>query len=443
MTAKRVCVVGAGPSGLVATKTLIEAGLDAACFEMSSEIGGHWVYDNPNGRSAAYKSLETNTTKKMSRLSDFTMPDDWPEFPNHAQVRDWFNSYADHFGLRGHIRSNCEVVTVQPLDSGGWATTIREAGGTISEEEFDALIAASGNYWAQKMPEFEGEFAGQIIHAQTYREPQSPIDTEGKHVVIVGIGNTGCELACELANSKAASVSLSARSGYWILPKLIDGAPAAGSAPMTHPTDPVPPLFVALPRRIREPLFMAFMERMFKKRFAERMERFNALGLPPAPPSPLSKRPTVAQDLMPGLESGAITPRPAIKRLDGRSVEFADGTRVEADLIICATGYRLVFPYLPREVLDPRSDDVNLYMGTMHPDRPSLFVVGVSRPTGAFWPIAEAQAKFAAAIISGSSKLPKISKILRDTGPILNRTAFNPALYGLALREEIARGRRR
>ena len=75
----RVAVIGAGPGGLVSTKSLSEQGLDVTCFEMSSCVGGHWRLDNPNGRSAAYESLTTNTTKKMSRLSDYEMPMDWPE----------------------------------------------------------------------------------------------------------------------------------------------------------------------------------------------------------------------------------------------------------------------------------------------------------------------------------------------------------------------------
>lgn len=98
--AARVCVVGAGPAGLVATKTLIGFGLDVDCFESSSAIGGHWVIDNPNGRAAAYRSLRTNTTKRMSGLSDYRMPEAWPEFPDHERVRAWLEGYVDHFGFR-------------------------------------------------------------------------------------------------------------------------------------------------------------------------------------------------------------------------------------------------------------------------------------------------------------------------------------------------------
>jgi len=79
----------------------------------------------------------------------------------------------------------------------------------------------------------------------------------------------------------------------------------------------------------------------------------------------------------------------------------------------------------------------------MHPRRHDLFIVGVSRPTGAFWPIAEVQAQFAAALLSGRYALPRQAEILRRSGPILRRRALNPALYGLAVREEVRRGARR
>ena len=103
MRGKRICVVGAGPSGLTTTKTLLEADLDVDCFEMSPFVGGHWVLNNPNGLAASYASLCTNTPKGMSRFSDFSMPEEWPNFPTHTQVREWLESYVDTFGFREHI----------------------------------------------------------------------------------------------------------------------------------------------------------------------------------------------------------------------------------------------------------------------------------------------------------------------------------------------------
>src|SRR5262245_58145659 len=188
----RVCVVGAGPAGLAATKTLCGAGLEVDCFDLSPVIGGHWVIDNPNGRSAAYRSLETNTTLAMSRFSDFAMPADWPDFPGHALVRDWFESYVDAFGFRDRILLHREVVTARPQDPSGWLVSVRGPDGATAERRYDALLACSGNYWHPRMPAIPGAFEGDLLHAQRYRDPRAPVDMRGKRVIVIGIGNTGC-----------------------------------------------------------------------------------------------------------------------------------------------------------------------------------------------------------------------------------------------------------
>jgi cation diffusion facilitator CzcD-associated flavoprotein CzcO len=441
--ARKVCVVGAGPAGLVSAKTLVEAGLDVDCFEMSSEIGGHWVIDNPNGRSAAYRSLETNTTLRMSRLGDYEMPAGWPDFPDHAQVREWFESYVDSFGFRDRIQLRSEVRAARPLDPSGFRVDVRDANGQVSQTRYDAIVACSGSYWAPRMPELPGRFEGELMHAREYRDPATPLELCGKRIVVVGIGNTGCELACEIAAAGADAVFLSARSGTWILPKRVDGRPLVESAPMMHPCDPVPGLFRALPDPWRQQIFARLAAARFRSRLGARMRRFEALGLPPAPANPLDKRPTVCDPLLDALEKGAVVARPAIEHLDGGQVIFADGSRERADVVLCATGYHLRYPYLPAELVDTRDDDLTLFLGTMHPRRHDLFIVGVSRPTGAFWPIAEMQAKLAAALLSGRYRLPNRVGIDRRSGPILKRRAFNPALYGLAIREELRRGERR
>ncbi len=440
---KRVCVVGAGPSGLTAAKTLLGAGLAVDCFESSPVIGGHWVIDNPNGRSAAYRSLRLNTTKRLSRFSDFTMPEDWPAFPGHAQMRAWLESYVDTFGFRGAIQTETTVTHAAPRDDGGWSVTLTGKDGAAHTESYDALVAATGSYWDKRTPAWPGAFNGAILHAQDYRDPTTPFDTRGKHVVVVGIGNTGCELACEIAAAGAGAVHISARTGTWIMPKTIGGAPGADAAPMTHPTDPPILPFSMLPSGLRASLFSNIARSRIRKMMTARMEAFMRHGLPAPPDHPLSKRPTVSDELLPALDSGAVIAKLAIERLDGDSVVFADGTRVRADLVLCATGYRLTYPYLDASVADTSGDDLTLFMGMMAPAREDLFFVGVSRPTGSFWPIAEAQAGFIAALLTGRYRPPSRAARRKRARPILGCEAWSPGLYGLDLREELARGRTR
>src|SRR5262249_20119434 len=158
---------------------------------------------------------------------------------------------------------------------------------------------------------------------------------------VVGIGNTGCELACEIAEAGAEAVFLSARSGTWMLPKRIDGRPAAESVPMMHPCDPVPGPLRALPQRWRERLFARIAARRIRQMFGARNQRMQALGLPPAPANPQDKRPTICDPLLDSLERGAVVARPGIERFEGKEVAFRGGSRERADLVLYATGYHL------------------------------------------------------------------------------------------------------
>lgn len=440
---KSVCVVGGGPSGLVATKTLKAAGHQVTCFEAGPQVGGHWVLNNPSGRSSAYDSLTTNTSKQMSRLSDYEMPEAWPEFPGHAQLAEWWRDYVATFKLEDSIRCCYEVLSAEPGDGGGWQVTTRHQGRS-QQQRFDCLVAASGNYWDPKLPDFAGHFSGVLQHARRYRSPEQPVDVRGRRVLVIGTGNTGCELALEMQKAGAAEVHIAARSGTWIMPKYVDGpdgpVPVARQSPMSHPLDEVPGLLRRLPRALRERLFLALGKVMLRRSFGAYQNALVAAGLPPPPKQPLSKRPTVAHGLLEALEAGDIVAHGAVVAAQGSSMTFLGGEKLGVDVVYCATGYHLSYPYLAQDVLSTMDDDMRLFLGLMHPERHDLFVIGVSRPTGSFWPIAEVQAMFVAELLSGRYSLPAQRRIERLSGPTLARNAFNPALYGLSLREELARG---
>jgi len=103
------CVIGAGASGLTAVKALGDWGIPRTCFEASDDIGGNWYFGNPNGRSSAYRSLHIDTSKNSISFADFPTDERYPDFPHHTQIAEYFDSYADHFGLREHIRFDTRV----------------------------------------------------------------------------------------------------------------------------------------------------------------------------------------------------------------------------------------------------------------------------------------------------------------------------------------------
>lgn len=398
----KVAIIGAGPCGLTTLKTLRRAGLDARAFEAGDRVGGQWVIDNPSGHSAAYRSLRTNTNRAMSRFSDFAFPDDYPEYPGHAQMADWFEQYARHFDVLDRIEFDASVESVVPEAGDGFLVSVKGR----APERFDAVVAATGNLWDPVVPHLPGRFDGPTIHSRDYRDPSTPIDLRNKRVLVVGLGNSGCEIGVEL--SRHAEVSLSARSGNFVFPRLKREQP-----PPPHPVDDVGWLFRVLPVRVRDTLFRKFFTRALA-RISSAGPAPESLGLPPLPPDPFQKRAVVNDEILGLLAGGKLTARPGIRSLDGHEVEFDDGSRAAFDAIVWATGYRFSLPYLSSDVLGvDDAAELRLYQGILHPRHPRLFVVGVMRVFCSIWPLAEQQALWIAARLQDRFALPSASDLER------------------------------
>src|SRR4051812_1112361 len=220
----RTCVIGAGPSGLAAVKALAEAGLDFDCFEKSDRVGGNWVFGNRNGQSRIYRALHINTSRQRMAYADFPMPADYPDFPHHALMARYFEAYVAAFGLHRRITFGTAVMRAEREEPGRWQLTL--ADGTI--RCYRALVVANGHHWDPRWPEppVPGPFAGEIIHAHDYVAPDEPIDFAGKRVVVVGMGNSAMDIACELSRPGIAErLYLSARRGAWVIPNYVMGRP--------------------------------------------------------------------------------------------------------------------------------------------------------------------------------------------------------------------------
>jgi len=187
------CVIGAGGSGLAAAKAVRERGLAFDCFERGSGVGGLWRYGNDNGLSAIYKSLQINTSRDMTSFADYPMPPGYPDFPGHEQICDYLDAYADHFGLRDQIRFRTTVERVTPQPDGTFAVTFRTADAAPETRRYRHVLVASGHHWLPRTPEFQGSFAGRVLHAHDYRTPdgfggQRVYIVPSKQLVIVHTG---------------------------------------------------------------------------------------------------------------------------------------------------------------------------------------------------------------------------------------------------------------
>ncbi|WP_227983872.1 flavin-containing monooxygenase [Nocardia spumae] len=381
----RVCVIGAGPSGITAAKRLAEYGIPFDCYEASDEVGGNWYYKNPNGMSACYQSLHIDTSKYRLQFEDFPAPEHWPDFPHHSQLFEYFKDYVEHFGLRDHIRFNAKVVGAQRDADGLWTITT-ESGET---ETYDALIVCNGHHWNPRFPDYPGEFDGVLMHSHAYNDPFDPVDMRGKRVVVVGMGNSGLDIASELSQRfLAEKLFVSARRGVWVLPKYVNGVAA------DRRTTPawMPP---KLALKVRQRSIRKFLGAM------------SGYGLPDPDHLPLEAHPSASEEFLHRAGCGDITAKPAITRLDGSRVHFADGTVEEIDVVLCATGYHISFPFFSDPALLPdAANRMSLYQLMMKPGIDNLFYLGLAQPLPTLVNFAEQQSKFVAEYLSGRYHLP-------------------------------------
>jgi dimethylaniline monooxygenase (N-oxide forming) len=390
----RVCVIGAGSSGIAVVKALKDRGLPQACFEKGDDIGGNWHFRNSNGMSAAYESLHINTDARLMEYRDYPMPPDTPDYPSHKVIKAYFDDYVAHFGLREHIRFGTEVTRAERRADGAWEITLD----TGETGLFDALVVANGHHWDPRWPDppYPGEFHGVQIHSHEYLNPREPVDFHGKRVLVVGMGNSAMDIACELSRPGIAErLYLSARNGVWILPKYLFGLPMSRLGMLPH----------WFPWQVG-----SVLTRLAVTLNAGTPWRF---GLPRPDHRMLQAHPTISQEIFIRLGSGDILPRPGIQRLAGDRVAFTDGREEAVDVIVWCTGYKLSLPFFDPGFISAPGNDLPLWERMVRPGIDNLFFVGLLQPLGAIMPIAEAQGQFIGDCLLGRIDLPDVAAMER------------------------------
>lgn len=380
------CIIGAGGSGLAACKALEDRRLSFECFERGSGVGGLWRYGNDNGMSAIYRSLQINTSRDMTSFADFPMPRAYPHFPGHELICEYLDRYVDYFAFRHRIRFRTTVEKVEPSADGTFTVTHASADGRTATTRCRNVLVASGHHWMPRMPEFPGTFRGRILHSHDYRTPEG---FAGQRVLVVGMGNSGCDIACDLARV-AAGTLLSTRRGAHIIPKYLFGVP----------------LDTICPDAVWRFAPMWLFRRAFNAVIWMNRGGLDLYGLPRPSHKVLQEHPTISSDLPSLVREKRIGMKPDIERLDDDGVRFVDRTREPVDAIICATGYRIVFPFLDTSIIAPEENEVRLYRHVVHPDVSGLYFLGLVQPWGAIFPLAEAQAAWVADLLEGRCRLP-------------------------------------
>jgi hypothetical protein len=383
---KRICVIGAGPCGLTALKNLRQAGCgNVVCYEESSGIGGNWAYTDDPGRVSVHECSHTISSRRLSSFDDFPMPQDYPDFPSHRQLLAYFTGYARTFQLEPCIRLGSHVERCTLDGDGRWTVRVITNRETTTAT-FDWLLVCSGHYRDPVLPGYPGTFTGRIVHSSTYKRPDL---YRNQRVLVVGAGNSAADIAVDVARL-AARTALSMREGAYVIPKLMFG-------------QPIDAIYTRLAGKLPRPLLQSALKLWLRLAVG----RWEDYGLRTPAHAPLEKPPTVNSAILDALRHGRLIARDGIERYDGSTIRFTDGTREEFDAVIMATGFRMSFPFLPKQVTDwDMAQALPLYLKMMHPTIPSLFFIGLFQPIGCIWRLADYQARIAALQISGQLSRP-------------------------------------
>ncbi len=401
-THEQIALIGAGPSGLAGARNLQKLGVPFQGFEAHSDVGGLWDIDNP--RSTVYHSAHLISSKRTTEFAEFPMADTVADYPSHRELRRYFSDFADRFGLRAHFRFGTRVLRVEPVSDAPdtrWRVSVEAPDGTVETDEYKGVVIANGTLSEPKHPQFEGHFDGELLHTSSYKHPELFKD---KRVLIVGAGNSGCDIAVDAVHY-AQSVDISVRRGYYFVPKYVFGKPAdtlGGKRP--------------LPPWLKQKVDATVLQW-----FTGDPVRF---GFPEPDYKMYESHPVVNSLVLHHVGHGDIGVRADIARLAGRTVHFKDGSARDYDLILTATGYALHYPFIDRELLNWQGMAPRLYLNIFSPRFETLAVLGMIEASGIGWQgryeQAELLARYFRAQAAGSPKAAALRAAVQGPPPDLS-----------------------
>jgi hypothetical protein len=258
---------------------------------------------------------------------------------------------------------------------------------------YKGVIVCSGHHWDKRFPNYPGKFTGEYIHSKDYKNPQQLAD---KRVLVIGGGNSACDLASEAARV-GRSCDLSLRRGYWFLPKVLFGVPLPELVPSWVPV---------------------WAQRLFLKVVLKVVVgKYEDYGLPKPNHRIFEAHPTLNSEILHYVKHGRIRPRPDVAKFEGRRVVFADGSSAEFDMVVCGTGFHLSFPFLPPGLVPVEGSNALLYGGCTLPDYKNLYIVGTPQVRYGFGPLITPAAALLCRLINlqDQMELP-IGLVLKESG---------------------------
>ncbi len=362
MTIRSVGIIGAGFAGLSTAKVLRAFGFEVTVFEKEPDVGGVWA------ASRRYPGLTTQNPRTTYALSDFPMPAHYPEWPSGQQVQAYLHAYAEHFGLIPHLRMSTTVESaVLDEEAGVWTVTARRAVAGLPAEvhRFDHLVVCNGIFSEPAVPQYPGADAfeaagGRVCHTSQFNDAS---EARGKHVLVVGYGKSSCDVANAIA-ADSASTTVLARQLIWKIPKKFMN---------------VLNFKYLLLTRMGEALFKYIEPKGFEKflhgaglpvrnsmlgsveSVVTRQLKLREIGLHPGTPLETIARSTVSlvtDGFYEKVAAGQLGVRKAvsIRALQPGQAVLSNGETVQADLVVCGTGWQQQVPFFDASVLQRVTD---------------------------------------------------------------------------------------
>ena len=392
-TKTKVAIIGAGPAGLAAARALKLSGIDYIQYEKHSAVGGIWDIDSPG--TPMYESAHFISSRAKSGFYSHPMGARVAEYPTKENVLEYLKEFATEKGLMNRIHFNTPVLNVSRKDQ-GWVVESQ-----IDSKWFSHVICANGTTWTPSRPNIPGHFEGTLLHSVDYKNSDL---LKGKRVLVVGAGNSACDIACDAAQV-AEYALISMRRGYHFIPKHILGMPA----------DQFGDRAKCLPLPIRQWTFARLL-----KLLNGDLSRY---GLKSPDHKIFESHPIINSQLLHYLSHGDIEVRENIERFEGEKVYFEDGKSETIDVVILATGYEYAIPYVDKKYFNWTGDKPKLGYSVFNPEHQSLFAIGFSEMNaGGFYIFDEMAALIANAIQSQNVTPNEWQKIFKS---ISQRTDFS------------------
>jgi len=307
---EKVIVVGASAAGLAVARCLEEAGATPLVLEASDSVGSMW--------RNAYERLHLHTSRRRSGLPFMPMPANYPRYPSRTQMVDYLVAYAA--ALKSPPRFGERVTTIERSGE-GWRVTTATGSNTAGN-----VVVATGNTRAADSPVWPGmdSYSGRVLHSSAYR---TGADFRGQGVLVVGFGNSACEIAIDLAE-QGASPALAVRSAVNVIPRELLGIPITSFGLISQ----------IFPPRVADAINAPAL--------ALAVGDIRPLGLTPLPYGPIQqivhhrRIPLIDIGTLKLIREGRIAVRPGIDHFASGTIAFADGREETYDAVILATGFR-------------------------------------------------------------------------------------------------------